>query len=303
MSFFANLGIVGPDPKVIITIYGNEKLNKYRDEVLGLSKPIYKKDDVLDFNVHIVPPPGEAIHHKGIYFSVACDYVRSNGDRISTIIAKRVELVPPGCLKSEIKQRLTYDTLKLSVPTYVGKYINVTWSAQLSVVHTLKDFNVTEEFIVVHFVDPPKELTPSRHLIGIGNVLHIELVFPSVLSDIRSPLIGAVYFVLIDLRIVYMSITFHKSEKYSDGDIHVGETYLVKEFEIMDGAPVKGDYIPIRLFLGELNIWPFIQGQALKVSNYAKLCLKDEHGKCYYKQIKVDFNRIKPPELIVVDGN
>lgn len=42
------------------------------------------------------------------------------------------------------------------------------------------------------------------------------------------------------------------------------ESENMAKFEIMDGAPIKGETIPIRLFLGGYELGPTFQGNTLQ---------------------------------------
>ena len=61
----------------------------------------------------------------------------------------------------------------------------------------------------------------------------------------------------------------------------------------MDGAPVKGECVPIRLFLGPLDLTPtyrLVNG-VFSVKYYLNLVLIDEEDRRYFKQQEVIFYR------------
>jgi len=62
------------------------------------------------------------------------------------------------------------------------------------------------------------------------------------------------------------------------GDSAQVETESVAKYEIMDGAPVKGESIPIRLFLGGYDLTPTMRDVQKKFSckYYLNLVLVDE---------------------------
>lgn len=73
------------------------------------------------------------------------------------------------------------------------------------------------------------------------------------------------------------------------GDNAQNETETVAKYEIMDGAPVKGESIPIRLFLGAYNLTPTMRDIQKKFSckYYLNLVLVDEEERRYFKQQEI----------------
>ena len=73
------------------------------------------------------------------------------------------------------------------------------------------------------------------------------------------------------------------------GDNAQNETETVAKYEIMDGAPVKGESIPIRLFLGGYDLTPTMRDVQKKFSckYYLNLVLVDEEERRYFKQQEI----------------
>lgn len=64
------------------------------------------------------------------------------------------------------------------------------------------------------------------------------------------------------------------------------ETETVAKYEIMDGAPVKGESIPIRLFLAGYDLTPTMRdvNKKFSVRYFLNLVLVDEEDRRYFKQ-------------------
>ncbi|KAJ1678275.1 Vacuolar protein sorting-associated protein 26, partial [Spiromyces aspiralis] len=71
------------------------------------------------------------------------------------------------------------------------------------------------------------------------------------------------------------------------------ENETITKFEIMDGAPVKGEVIPIRLFLGGFEITPTYRdiNKRFSARYYLNLVLVDEENRRYFKQQEITFYR------------
>ena len=62
--------------------------------------------------------------------------------------------------------------------------------------------------------------------------------------------------------------------------------FLSFRYEIMDGAPVKGESIPIRVFLAGYDLTPTMRdiNKKFSVRYYLNLVLVDEEDRRYFKQ-------------------
>lgn len=64
------------------------------------------------------------------------------------------------------------------------------------------------------------------------------------------------------------------------------ENATIAKYEIMDGAPVKGESIPIRVFLAGYDLAPSMKdiNKKFSVRYYLNLVLMDEEDRRYFKQ-------------------
>ena len=69
----------------------------------------------------------------------------------------------------------------------------------------------------------------------------------------------------------------------------LNESETLVRFEIMDGAPVRGETIPIRLFLGGFDLTPTFRDVNKKFSTrtFLSLVLIDEDARRYFKQSEI----------------
>ncbi|KAJ2441202.1 Vacuolar protein sorting-associated protein 26, partial [Coemansia sp. RSA 2424] len=83
------------------------------------------------------------------------------------------------------------------------------------------------------------------------------------------------------------------------------ESETITKFEIMDGAPVRGETIPIRLFLGGFDLTPTYRDVNKKFSTryYLNLVLIDEENRRYFKQQEITLYRKNEGERKAHDGD
>lgn len=67
------------------------------------------------------------------------------------------------------------------------------------------------------------------------------------------------------------------------------ESENISKYEIMDGAPVRGESIPIRLFLSPYDLTPTFKNvhNKFSVKYYLNLVLVDEEDRRYFKQQEI----------------
>jgi vacuolar protein sorting-associated protein 26 len=293
MSLFG--GLLGANPTATVTINGNASLEGYRDRVTDKKLPAYQRGDNISGKFEIAPPPGKSITHQGIVIAVYGDYQTKTGEKLGRFFERTQFLQPPGELTASFNSDFTFDRLEFPTCTFYGRELQVVYGVELKVVRRLKDFVQQNEFLLFFF-DTAAKNPPIHNEIGMTGVLHIEFVFSHGSFDCQGVAIGVAYLLLVKLRIVHMQISLYCSESYENQGRVIKERTVVKSVEIMDGAPVRGDNIPIRFFLGDCNLWPYVpfKDSAIKVEWYLRAQMTDENGKKYYKSLKAQFVRHPP---------
>lgn len=86
----------------------------------------------------------------------------------------------------------------------------------------------------------------------------------------------------------YNNITnkFLHVKKYFAGPNTFNENETIAKYEIMDGAPVRGESIPIRVFLAGYDLTPTMRdiNKKFSVRYHLNLVLVDEEERRYFKQ-------------------
>ena len=68
--------------------------------------------------------------------------------------------------------------------------------------------------------------------------------------------LGKISFILVRVKIKYMEVDIIRREQTGNGPSTYTETDSIGKYEIMDGGPIKGEVIPIRLFLKAFQAQP-----------------------------------------------
>ncbi|KAF2598353.1 hypothetical protein F2Q68_00008173, partial [Brassica cretica] len=131
--------------------------------------------------------------------------------------------------------------------------------------------------------------------VGIEDCLHIEFEYNKSKYHLKDVILGKVYFLLVRIKIKNMDLEIRRRESTGAGaNTHV-ETETLAKFELMDGAPVRGESIPVRLFLTPYDLTPTHKNinNKFSVKYYLNLVLVDEEDRRYFKQQEITLYRLK----------
>ena len=136
---------------------------------------------------------------------------------------------------------------------------------------------------------PSSAISTVKMDVGIENCLHIEFEYSKNKYPLKGVIVGRIYFLLVRLKIKHMELSLIRRETVGSGTNQSSESKTVVRFEIMDGAPVKGETIPIRLFLGGFDLVPTYRDVNKKFSTrtFLSLVLIDEDARRYFKQSEI----------------
>lgn len=86
-----------------------------------------------------------------------------------------------------------------------------------------------------------------------------------------------------------MELSIIRRETTGSPPNQYNESETITKFEIMNGAPIRGETIPIRLFLGGFETTPTSRDVNKKFSTryYLNLVLIDEENRRYFKQQEI----------------
>ncbi|CAI5758468.1 unnamed protein product [Candida verbasci] len=134
-----------------------------------------------------------------------------------------------------------------------------------------------------------KNLHGVKMDVGIEDCLHIEFEYSKSRFSLKDVIIGKIYFLLVRLKIKHMELSLIRRETVGAPPNQVTDSETVVRFEIMDGAPIKGETIPIRLFLSGFDLMPTYKDINKKFSTrtYLSLVLIDEDARRYFKQSEI----------------
>lgn len=106
---------------------------------------------------------------------------------------------------------------------------------------------------------------------------------------LKDVVIGKIFFLLVRIKIKHMELAIIRREIVGAGSEKHNESETLTKFEIMDGAPVKGESIPVRLYLAPYALTPTYRNiqNKFSIKYFLNLVLVDEEDRRYFKQQEI----------------
>ena len=202
-------------------------------------------------------------------------------------MAKEVE--PSGTIHEDKMIPFNFNKIEKQFETYHGIGVRLRYFIRATVKKSYKNKVLEQEFTVQNPVQEIEENASIKMEVGIEECLHIEFEYNRQKYHLQDCIIGKVYFSLVRLRIKHMEVAIIKRETIGAGSQAVTETETVAKIEVMDGAPVRGEHIPIRIFLAAFNLTPTYVNinNKFSIRHYLNLVLVDEEDRRYFKQQEI----------------
>eukprot|EP00916_Digyalum_oweni_P026570 GHVL01043644.1.p1 GENE.GHVL01043644.1~~GHVL01043644.1.p1 ORF type:complete len:301 (-),score=46.99 GHVL01043644.1:77-979(-) len=235
--------------------------------------------------------PGKKIDHQGIKVELIgqIDMVfdKSNSYDFFSITK---DLEPPGTLSEGKKFRWRFNAVDKVQETYHGVNVRLRYFVRLTVVRNYASNIVKEvDMIVQNLQVSPDVNNTIKMEVGIEDCLHIEFEYNKCKYHLKDVVFGKVNFLLVRIKIKHMELDIIRREVCGTGGGANSDNETVTKFEIMDGAPVKSECIPVRLYLGGFDLTPSYRNilNKFSVKYFLNLVLVDEEDRRYFKQQEI----------------
>ena len=209
------------------------------------------------------------------------------------------ELEPPGELVGEKTYPFEFTGVDKQYESYDGINVRLRYFVRVTIARQYSSKIVHEETIRVHVASTQPEEQPDSNNsikmeVGIEDCLHIEFEYNKSKYHLKDAVLGKIFFLLVRIKIKHMEIAIIKRESTGSGANTFNENETVAKYEIMDGAPVRGESIPIRLFLSGFDaLTPSFRNvnNKFSVKYFLNLVLIDEEDRRYFKQQEITLYR------------
>jgi vacuolar protein sorting-associated protein 26 len=296
----ASLFGFGPSAKVEIEIAskgdGEKRKTITIDNTDGTKTelPIFTHGESIDGTVRVVLPPGKKLDHIGIRLEIIgiidLFYDKGNSQEFTS---RCDELETQGQLDKTKEYTFKFENVNMQYESYNGTNVQLRYYLRATVQKSSYSQITKEQDLWVQGIGEPPEINNSIKMeVGIEDCLHIEFEYDKQKYHMKDCVLGKIYFLLVRIKIKHMELSIVRRETISGAN---GSTQndTVTKFEVMDGAPIRGESIPIRLFLDGYDLTPTYKmvNNKFSVRYYLNLVLVDEEDRRYFKQQEINMWR------------
>lgn len=254
--------------------------------------PIFEGREPVRGRVFVDMPKGKKVEHLGVKIEligvVEMYYDRGAPEEFTRSV---IELAAPGLLTDSCEYEFAFTDDKMKAyETYSGINVRCRYYLQATVTRSYSSNITAKRDFVVQVVQPEEdEIAGIKMEVGIEECLHIEFEYNQSRYHLEDVVRGRIFFVLVEIRLKHMQVDIIRRESCAAGGSDVVETETLAKMEVMDGAPVRGESIPVRLFLTGFDLTPTYRKVAHKFSvrYYLNLVLVDEDDRRYFKQQEI----------------
>jgi vacuolar protein sorting-associated protein 26 len=259
--------------------------------------PVFTSDMPVKGTVTITPHPGKKVEHLGIRLELvgAIDLFFDKANSCE-FVCTSTNLEGVGVLMAERAYDFCFDDVDKSLQSYYGSNFRLRYFVRVSLArqYGLNYENLAQ--LLVRTPTPMPEANPGPKMeVGIEDSLHIEFCFNQSTFALDDTIIGKVYFLLCKIKVERAELQLIKRETYGSGDDVHTDTTTIHTFELMDGAPVRGEAIPVRLHLSSVpDLTPTFKNvnNRFSVTYLLSLILIEEDtGARFFKSMEVGFVR------------
>lgn len=270
----------------------NRKLAEVKTEDSKKEKYLlYYDGETVSGKVNVtLRKPGSKLEHHGIKIEligqIELYYDRGNHHEFTSLVR---ELARPGDLIQNTSYPFEFANVEKPFEVYVGSNVRLRYFLRVTIVRRISDI-VREIDIAVHTLCSYPEMNcPIKMEVGIEDCLHIEFEYNKSKYHLKDVIVGKIYFLLVRIKIKHMEIAIIKRETTGSGPNTFTENETIAKYEIMDGAPVKGESIPIRVFLAGYDLTPTMRdiNKKFSVRYFLNLVLMDTEDRRYFKQQEI----------------
>ncbi|KAJ2606435.1 Vacuolar protein sorting-associated protein 26, partial [Coemansia sp. RSA 1694] len=287
----------GPVADVSVILNGEDErqLVEYRAGKDKRDKaPLYFDGESVVGKVVVRVHEGKQLEHYGIKVQfIGCIEMFYDRGTHYEFVSLVQELAAPAELTSTAMYNFEFKNVEKQYESYHGINVKLRYFVQATVSKRVGAITQAKDIWVYSYRVPPEVNSSIRMEVGIEDCLHIEFEYNKSKYHLKDVIVGKIYFLLVRIKIKHMELSIIRRETTGAAPNQYNESETITKFEIMDGAPVRGETIPIRLFLGGFDLTPTYRDVNKKFSTryYLNLVLIDEENRRYFKQQEITLYR------------
>ncbi|XVF19449.1 hypothetical protein REPUB_Repub11eG0112100 [Reevesia pubescens] len=257
---------------------------------------LFQSQENIVGEVVIEPIHGKKVEHNGVKIEllgqIELYFDRGNFYDFTSLVR---ELDFPGELYERKTYPFEFSTVEMPYESYNGVNVRLRYILKVTISRNYVS-NIVEcqDFVVRNYTPPPSINNSIKMEVGIEDCLHIEFEYSKSKYHLKDVIIGKIYFLHVRIKLKNMELEIRRRESTGSGPNTYVETETLAKFELMDGVPVRGESIPIRIFSSPYELTPTYHNinNKFNLKYYLNLVLVDEEDRRYFKQQEITMYRL-----------
>ncbi|XP_042468644.1 vacuolar protein sorting-associated protein 26A-like isoform X1 [Zingiber officinale] len=259
--------------------------------------PLFQSLENIVGEVSIDPLQGKKLEHTGVKIEllgqIELYFDRGNFYDFTSLVR---ELDVPGEIYEKKTFPFEFSSVEMPYESYNGINVRLRYVLKVTISrHYVSNIVEHQDFWVRNYTPAPTINNSIKMEVGIEDCLHIEFEYNKSKYHLKDVIVGKIYFLLVRIKLKNMELEIRRRESTGSGPNTYVETETLAKFELMDGAPVRGESIPIRLFLSPYELTPTYRNinNKFSVKYFLNLVLVDEEDRRYFKQQEITIYRLQ----------
>eukprot|EP00268_Persea_americana_P049321 TRINITY_DN5281_c0_g1_i5.p1 TRINITY_DN5281_c0_g1~~TRINITY_DN5281_c0_g1_i5.p1 ORF type:complete len:301 (+),score=45.61 TRINITY_DN5281_c0_g1_i5:274-1176(+) len=261
--------------------------------------PLFQSHENIVGEVSIEPIQGKRVEHNGVKIEllgqIELYFDRGNFYDFTSLVR---ELDVPGDIYETKRYPFEFSSVEMPYESYNGVNVRLRYILKVTISRNYVS-NIVEyqDFWVRNYTPLPSINNSIKMEVGIEDCIHMEFEYSKSKYHLKDVIVGKIYFLVVRIKIKNMELEIRRRESTGSGSNTYVETETLAKFELMDGAPVRGESIPVRLFLSTYELTPTYRNinNKFSVKYFLNLVLVDEEDRRYFKQQEITVFRLLEP--------
>lgn len=254
--------------------------------------PLFDAMETVSGKVTLRPRNERRVEHNGVKVQFIGTVEQINLGKVvdhSDFISLTHELAGPDEIRHAETYNFSFKNIDKPFESYSGMRVRLRYFVRVTVFAKIKEPEKERDLFVYQYKPLPPNSSVVSMDVGITGCLHIEFEFAKMNFSLTDVLVGRINFKMVRLKLHHMELTLTRKEFSGVAPNVVIEQEVVARYEVMEGAPVRGEQVPIRLHLAGFDLVPTMKdvNKKFSVRTFLSVSLVDETGRRYFKQAEV----------------
>jgi len=282
---------------ISLDVESHRKVAALSKDKRGEQAYIYTNGEDVSGSAVVSVKPGKKVDHQGVQVELIgqIDFTNDKGGA-KEFFRLSQDLEAAGTFNETKKYEWTFKAVDQSCETYSGTNVRLRYFVRLTVNRGYGS-NVAKEldFITQNPTPEPKLSSSIRFEIAVEDRMHLECEYDKTRYSLKDVVVGRVSFRHVRVKIKHMELNIVRREATNSTaeENQIIEHETLTKYQVMDGAPVRDQWVAFRLYLAGSDLTPTYKNvqDSFSVRYFLNLVIVDVDERRYFKQTEVSLYR------------